>query len=211
MFAFTIRGDLTYCVARAACAAAAAMYENLKIIHYPDPRLKKVSRPVEAFDDNLRALAARMLELMREHKGVGLAAPQVGENVRLFVMNHSGEPADDRVYVNPELSDADGSDTAEEGCLSIPNVHVDVDRSKAVRLRARDLDGNPIEQVETGYLARIWQHEFDHLNGILLTDRMGAVAKMTHRRALKELEETYAAANPPPPKGKGGRPDKRKM
>jgi peptide deformylase len=191
--------------------AAGAMYDALKIIHYPDPRLKKASRPVEAFDENLRALAARMFVLMREAKGVGLAAPQVGENIRLFVMNHSGDAKDDRVYVNPELSDADGSEVAEEGCLSLPNVHVDVDRSKTMRIRARDLEGNPVEHVETGYLARIWQHEFDHLNGILLTDRMGAVAKMTHRRVLKELEETYAAANLPPPKGKGGKPDKRKM
>jgi peptide deformylase len=187
------------------------MYDALKIIHYPDPRLKKASRPVEVFDENLRVLAARMLVLMREAKGVGLAAPQVGQNIRLFVMNATGEPTDDRVYVNPELSDADGSEVAEEGCLSLPNVHVDVDRSKTIRIRAKDLDDNPIDQVETGYLARIWQHEFDHLNGILLTDRMGAVAKMTHRRVLKELEESYAAANPTPPKGKGGKPDKRKM
>jgi peptide deformylase len=187
------------------------MYDDLKIIHYPDPRLKKVSRPVELFDDRLRALATRMFELMRLHKGVGLAAPQVGENIRMFVMNATGEPTDDRVYVNPDLSDADGTETAEEGCLSIPNVHVNVDRSLTMRIRARDLDGNPIEQVETGYLARIWQHEFDHLNGILLTDRMGTVAKMTHRRTLKELEETYAAANPPPPPKGKIKPDRRKM
>ena len=82
------------------------MYEDLQIIQYPDPRLKKVSVPVETFDDSLKALAARMFQLMREVRGVGLAAPQVGQNIRMFVMNHSGDPADDRAYVNPELSEA---------------------------------------------------------------------------------------------------------
>jgi len=175
------------------------MFEDLKIIHYPDPRLKKISAPVASFDDRLRALAARMLELMREARGVGLAAPQVGENIRLFVMNATGEPGDDRVYVNPELSDAEGEEEAEEGCLSLPNIHVKVTRSTKIHMRAFDLEGNPIEQVGTGFPARVWQHEFDHLNGTLLTDRMGPVAKMTHRKVLNELKEKYDAANPPPP------------
>ena len=86
------------------------MYEDLKIVLFPDPRLKKVSTEVGAFDDQLRALVARMFELMRENRGVGLAAPQVGHNLRLFVINPTGEPTDDRVYVNPvltELSDVE--------------------------------------------------------------------------------------------------------
>jgi peptide deformylase len=83
---------------------------------------------------------------------------------------------------------------------------VNVDRSKRMRIQAQDLEGNPIDQTETGYIARIWQHEFDHLNGTLLTDRMGTVAKMKHRRILKELEENYAAEH-----GKKTKPDKRNM
>src|SRR4051794_24643770 len=98
------------------------MFEDLKIIQYPDPRLKKLSADVTTFDERLKALAARMFELMREEKGVGLAAPQVGENVRMFVMNATGEPADDRVYVNPVLSDPIGEEEAEEGCLSLPDI-----------------------------------------------------------------------------------------
>lgn len=168
------------------------MYEDLRIIHYPDPRLKKRSVPVETFDDNLKALAARMLELMREAGGVGLAAPQVGLNIRMFVMNHSGNPEDDRVYVNPELDDPAGEEEGEEGCLSLPNITARVLRSKFMRLRARDLDGNPVEQAETGYIARIWQHETDHLNGVLITDRMSMVARMAARKTLKELEQKYA-------------------
>lgn len=167
------------------------MYEDLKVIHYPDPRLRKRSIPVETFDANLKALAARMLELMREHKGVGLAAPQVGLNIRMFVMNHTGNPEDDRVYVNPELDDPAGEEEGEEGCLSLPGITANVLRSKFMRLRAQDLDGNPVTATETGYIARIWQHETDHLNGVLITDRMGPVAKMTSKKALKELEAKY--------------------
>jgi peptide deformylase len=173
------------------------MYQDLKIILYPDPRLKKMSQPVTAFDERLRALAARMFELMREAKGVGLAAPQVGENVRLFVMNATQEPGDDRVYVNPVLSDFEGEEEQEEGCLSLPGIHVNVTRGKQVRMQAQDLEGRPIEEVATGFPARVWQHEFDHLNGTLLTDRMGPVAKMAHRKVLGELKEQYDLLHPP--------------
>jgi peptide deformylase len=167
------------------------MFEDLKIIHYPDPRLKKVSQPIIDIDATIQALAGRMFELMREHKGVGLAAPQVGQNIRMFVMNHTGEPGDDRVYINPVLSDADGEEEAEEGCLSLPNIHVNVARAKRLRMQAIDLNGKPIDQAGEGFIARVWQHEFDHLIGTLLTDRMGPVAKMTYRKALKELSEEY--------------------
>jgi peptide deformylase len=168
------------------------MYEDLKIIHYPDPRLKKVSKPLETIDESVKMLAARMLELMREHKGVGLAAPQVGRNIRLFVMNHTGEPADDRVYINPQLIEAEGSEEGEEGCLSLPGINAQIVRDKTLRIVATDLGGQPIDQKATGYQARVWQHEFDHLNGTLITDRMGAVAKMAARKKLKEMEENYA-------------------
>lgn len=166
-------------------------FEDLKIIVYPDPRLKKVSADVAAFDENLEALARRMFELMREAKGVGLAAAQVGQNIRLFVMNATGKPEDDMVYVNPVLTEGEGEEEAEEGCLSLPGINVEVFRSKKMRIDAQDLKGQKISQTATGYLARIWQHEFDHLNGIMLTDRMGPVAKLANRRKLKELEAKY--------------------
>lgn len=176
------------------------MYEDLKIIFWPDPRLKKVSKAVQSFDEDLRALARRMFELMREARGVGLAAPQVGHNLCLFVMNPNGEPGNDRAYVNPVLSEAAGEDEAEEGCLSLPKVHVQVWRSKAMKIAAQDLDGKPFEQTESAYLARIWQHEMDHLNGIMLTDRMGPVARMANRKILQELQDKYTDDNPPPPR-----------
>jgi peptide deformylase len=139
----------------------------------------------------LRELAAKMLVLMREARGVGLAAPQVGHNVRLFVMNHTGEPTDDRVYVNPQLCEAEGSEEGEEGCLSLPGINANVVRDKTIRITATDLEGKPIDEKATGYLARVWQHEFDHLNGTLITDRMGAVAKMAAKKTLRELEDKY--------------------
>ena len=167
---------------------------DLQIIRWPDPRLKKKSEPVTAFDEDLRRLAGRMFDLMRECKGVGLAAPQVGRNIRLFVANPTGKPEDDKVYVNPVLTDAEGDEEAEEGCLSLPDVNVKVTRPTAkVRMRAQDLNGEPFELYGSGFITRIWQHENDHLNGILILDRMGAVAKLTYRKRLRELEEEYAA------------------
>ena len=173
------------------------MYEDLKIIEWPDPRLKAVSRPVEAFDEKLKALAGRMFELMRGHKGVGLAAPQVGHNIRMFVMNPTGKPEDDRVYVNPQLHEPAGEEEGDEGCLSLPEIHAQILRSRTYRITARDLDGRPFEQQESGYVARIWQHEFDHLNGTLILDRMGPLAKLGARKALRELQAKWDQAHPP--------------
>jgi peptide deformylase len=169
------------------------MYDDLEIIHYPDPRLRKISAEVEKFDDSLKQLVERMFVLMRQDKGVGLAAPQVGKNIRLFIINPTTDPKDDRVYINPMLSEGEGEETAEEGCLSLPDIHIDVPRNKTMKLEARDLAGNAIEDRQSGYIARIWQHELDHLNGILLLDRMGPVAKMANRKKLKEMEEEYTA------------------
>jgi peptide deformylase len=172
------------------------MIAPLTLTFWPDPRLKKVCGPVTAFDEKLAETAAAMLALMRDAKGVGLAAPQVGLNLRLFVMNRDGEPANDRVYVNPVLSEGDGDEIDEEGCLSLPKIYTDVLRFKTIRLRGFDLEGNPIDETQTGYVARIWQHETDHLNGILLTDRMGAVSKMTNRKLLRGLQEKYDMVHP---------------
>jgi len=171
------------------------MSDNLKIITWPDPRLLKVSEEVTDFNGALRDLAQRMFHLMREARGVGLAAPQVGVNIRMFVMNHSGRPEDDRVIVNPVLSDPEGEEEAEEGCLSLPSINIQVRRIRTVTLRAQDMDGKPLEFRASGYVARIWQHEIDHLDGILLTERMGVLDRMKARKTLKQLREEYEAAH----------------
>lgn len=174
------------------------MYPDLRIIYWPDPRLKRVSEPVKQITPEIRELAVRMFELMREARGVGLAAPQVGKNIRLFVMNPTGEPDANRVYINPVLSEPDGEESSEEGCLSLPKVNAQIARPKKIRMQALDLDGKAVDEVNSEFIARIWQHEFDHLNGVLITERMGLSDKLTHRKVLQELEEKYAQAHPKP-------------
>jgi len=163
----------------------------LRIVHYPDPRLREVSTPIEQVDDAVRALAEKMFELMAAAGGVGLAAPQVGVTVRLFVAVPTEDPTDRRVYINPEIVAVDGSEDAEEGCLSFPGISCRVKRYETATVRARGLDGELFEETGSGLAARIYQHESDHLDGRLLVDRMGTVAKLGARRALKELEEEY--------------------
>lgn len=173
-------------------ASAQPLNLPLAIIKWPDPRLKRVSAPVERFDESLRALAEEMFRLMRLAKGVGLAAPQVGVNQRLFVMNHTGEPGDDQVFVNPVLTALEGEAiVAEEGCLSLPDIHIDVERPARVRIDAFGLDGSPVSVEREGFEARVWQHETDHLLGILLTDRMSFSDKMRHRKKLRDLEDRF--------------------
>ncbi len=164
-----------------------------KIIVYPDPRLRKKCAPVKPgeFGESLAALAGRMLELMKANRGVGLAGPQVGVCRRIFVCNPTGEPGDDHVYVNPVLSDLTGSEEGEEGCLSIPEVHVMVRRARRCRITAQDVHGRPVEMESENLLARIWQHETDHLDGRLIIDRMNAADKIANKRQLAQLEASY--------------------
>jgi peptide deformylase len=165
--------------------------DQLRIVHYPDTRLRKTSAPVEAFDDDLRALVEQMYELMRTGDGVGLAAPQVGLNLRLFVMNETGQPEDNRVLINPAIHDPQGSVESEEGCLSLPSINVNVRRAQRCRVTAQDIDGRPVEFEASELLARIIQHETDHLNGVLIIDRMGPSDRIATRKALKALEQNH--------------------
>jgi peptide deformylase len=164
---------------------------DLHIVHYPDPRLRVRCTPVERFDAELEQLVERMYELMRVGKGVGLAAPQVGITQRLFVMNPSGEPDDNHVFINPVIRDAHGAAEAEEGCLSLPGVNVRVRRAQTCRIDAQDLAGNPVSAEVEDLVARICQHETDHLNGVMIIDRMGPSDKIATRKTLKALEEQF--------------------
>ncbi len=163
--------------------------ESLRIRTYPDPVLREPATTIQRVDDEVRAVAGRMLELMHEVRGVGLAAPQVGLSWRLFVINVTGEPGHDRVFVNPSLHEpARLTEPRDEGCLSIPGITVEVTRPISVRVKATDLDGQPIDELADGVLARALQHEHDHLEGRLIIDRMTPADRMANRRALKELE-----------------------
>jgi peptide deformylase len=151
-----------------------------------DPVLREPTRPIEAFDEALRRLAADMTETMYAAPGVGLAANQVGLSIACFVYDdrdgHSGFVA------NPQVSERSGEDTMDEGCLSIPGPYHPTTRAQQVRLRGFDLDGAPIDVRAEGLLSRIFQHETDHLNGGLYIDRLDEDGRRDVMRQLRELE-----------------------
>lgn len=159
---------------------------------YPDPILRKPAGPVAQFDDELRRIVAAMFERMFESKGVGLAAPQVGLKKRILVLNPTGERADDLVLVNPTITARSGPETwFDEGCLSFPSIYAEVRRPDRCSVVAFDVNGARIEKEYDGFVSRIIQHEFDHLEGILLVDRMSPADKQKNRAALEDLVARY--------------------
>lgn len=163
---------------------------SLQIIPYPHPTLRHKSKPIRRVDAELKRIAADMLDLMYESKGVGLAANQVDLPLRLFVANPTGTrgEGEELVLINPVLQRPKGSEGAEEGCLSLPGIYGTVVRPKEVRLSAFDISGNPVERVVDGFLARVLQHENDHLDGVLFFDRMGEQAREDLYEPIEELE-----------------------
>jgi len=164
---------------------------SLDLVFYPEPKLKIVAKDVQQFDEWLVAVVERMKDLMVQHKGVGLAAPQVGLSLRLFVASPSGKREEAVAFINPTLTDEHGSEEGEEGCLSLPDIRIKVPRFKSLRIEALDAQGKPFSQSLEDFPARIAQHENDHLDGILLLDRMSPMAKLANRRKIKELEEKF--------------------
>lgn len=166
---------------------------QLSIIQYPHPTLRVCSKPIRRVDKQLRDFASQMLDLMYEAEGVGLAANQVNLPLRIFVANPSGErgSGEELVLINPELQRPKGNETAQEGCLSLPGIYGNVKRPKQVRLTGFDLKGNPIERTVDGFLARVLQHENDHLNGVMFFDRMTEEAKRELDDQLLEMETVY--------------------
>jgi peptide deformylase len=161
----------------------------LPIRIYPDPVLRVKCRPIGAVDDRVRKLAADMVETMHAAPGIGLAAPQVGVELRLAVVDLSiGEdPGQLHVLVNPEITEREGLETEVEGCLSLPGLTDKVDRPSAVRLAARDLSGQELELQAEGWLARALCHELDHLDGVLFIDHLRGLRKERAKRALRKL------------------------
>jgi peptide deformylase len=159
-----------------------------------DPVLKSRATPVDRFDDALRAQVARMGGLMNDALGVGLAAPQIGLSQRLLVYR-VGQDAPLTALVNPEIEwESQDEEPAEEGCLSIPGIAVDVERPVHVRVRAQDEAGEPRLVEASGLEARVIQHEIDHLNGVLILDRTSKEQRKEAMRALREAEEEAEAA-----------------
>lgn len=164
--------------------------DQLKIVHYPHPVLREVAKPVQAVSDEVRAVASRMLQLMHQARGVGLAAPQVGLPWRMFVANPSGEPGDDRVFINPKLTNpSPQTHPHEEGCLSLPHITGEITRPTRITIDALNEQGHPFQLTSDQLPARVWQHENDHLDGILILDRMPPIDKVANRQAVQELED----------------------
>jgi peptide deformylase len=165
----------------------------LPIRLYPDPVLRARCREVTAFDDRLRKLASDMVETTHAAPGVGLAAPQVGVELRLAVVDVSvgQDPSQLHVLVNPEIVRQEGLITEVEGCLSIPGINDKVDRPEKVAVRALDVEGRPCEIEGEGWFARALCHEIDHLNGVLFIDHLRGLRRERVRRQLRKLAVEY--------------------
>ena len=163
----------------------------LRIFHYPEPVLKQPATPVGEIDDELKRLAADMAETMYAAPGVGLAAPQVGVSRRLIVLDCAGkeEPRQLITAVNPEIVAREGESCEEEGCLSVPEYYARVERSARVTVRYLDLDGQLLELAAEGLLAICFQHEIDHLDGILFVDHLSPLKKSLFRKKYKKIME----------------------
>ncbi len=168
----------------------------MEVLVYPDPVLRRGGKTVTTFDAELRQTAKDMLEAMYEEGGVGLAAPQVGIEHKLLVLNPTGDAADragELVLCNPKITRKKGREYGEEGCLSFPGIQAEVERWIDITVSYQDLDGKEQVLTATEWLARIVQHELDHLEGVLFTDRLTAADKLRVKQLLLELEERYRA------------------
>ena len=164
----------------------------LKIVNYPARVLLEVGKPVEDFSAELKRFVADMFETMYAAKGVGLAAPQVGESLRLFVMDCSGgeDAAQKLVLINPEILHVEGEQVGEEGCLSFPGIYSQIQRNMRAVVRAQNVVGEWFELDGTELTARCLLHETDHCDGIVFLDRMTILKREMAKRKIKRLQKT---------------------
>jgi peptide deformylase len=167
----------------------------MKIVQYPHPSLRHLAKPLTRIDADVRRYANEMLELMYAAKGLGLAAPQVALPYQIIVMNFTGDPAvreHECIAINPVIIEKKGGlEDGSEGCLSFPELYQKVRRHKTVVARAYDLEGRQYEMTCSELPARLWQHEVDHLHGVLYIDKMGPLGKISARGALHEFERKF--------------------
>ena len=169
----------------------------MKIVQYPHPSLRRKAEPVTSITKELQLQVGQMLELMYAHEGLGLAAPQVDWPVRVLVMNFAADPDQkDQEYVaiNPVILEQKGTIDDREGCLSFPGLFAKVRRARAVKVQAYNLKGELYEMAATELPARVWQHEIDHLDGVLFIDKMGMLGRLNSKRALQEFIDDFHKA-----------------
>jgi peptide deformylase len=180
----------------------------MKILNYPHPSLRAKARPVATIDKDVMLAAGEMLELMYKHEGLGLAAQQVGLDYQILVVNFAGDPErkdQEVVAINPVILEQKGAIKDREGCLSFPGLYQDIRRAKTVRVQAYNLQGEAFEMTCSDLPSRVWQHEIDHLNGVLFIDKMGPLARMSSRKDIeqfvRDFEEDVKKGNVPPGTG----------
>ncbi len=169
----------------------------MRIIRYPHPTLRRVSKPLKRVDAELHKIVREMFDLMYQAEGIGLAANQVDLPYRMFIINLASDPAaaeKEFVFLNPVLRSPKGSTEAEEGCLSLPGLYGQVRRPERIVLNAYDLAGQELTLELDGLFSRAVQHEVDHLDGVLFTDRLSATALADARPELKRFEDQFASA-----------------
>jgi len=165
----------------------------LKILEFPDPRLRTVAKPVTTVDETIKRLIADMFDTMKDAQGIGLAASQVDIHLRVIVMNLGEDDVGPRVFINPEIETLDDSiDPYEEGCLSVPGFYEKVDRPAHVMIRALDGEGNAFEEEAQGLLAVCIQHEIDHLEGKLFVDYLSPFKRQRIRTKLEKIHRQNA-------------------
>lgn len=169
---------------------------ELDIKTYGESVLRETARPIEAITPEIRKLAMDMLESMNKAPGIGLAAPQVGESIRLIIVTYGLEDdrPEPRILINPEiLEHNDTVESFEEGCLSVPDITGVVPRWTRIRIRAMNLDGETVEEELQGWTARVFQHEYDHLEGVLFIDRLSRLKRDLVKRRLKKRNKNQQA------------------
>ena len=159
---------------------------RLEILEYPDTRLRSVAQPVKAFDPELGQLIDDMIETMYAAVGIGLAATQVNVHRQILVLDVSEMQDQPRVYINPQILESEGSETCEEGCLSVPGIYAEVSRAEKIRISACDRDGNTFEENLDGMHAVCLQHEMDHLKGTLFVDYLSPLKQRMVRKKLEK-------------------------
>ena len=165
--------------------------EKCKITHYPAEVLKRKAEPIENIDNNIRELVEKMADIMIEKKGVGLAGPQAAVSLQIFIISLDMTRENIKVYINPTVTTSGELDSMEEGCLSVPGVQTKIRRYKYCTITAIGLDGKVFTEEAEGLYARALQHEYDHICGTTIAEKMSAAGRIAHRRQLKKLQKKF--------------------
>ena len=174
------------------------MEKDLVLLQFPDERLRKVSKPIKSFDAELKALSEKMLRVMYESKGIGLAAPQINHPIRMIVIDISEDRNNPLIFVNPKLTSFGGNIESNEGCLSVPEIRTTVKRHKTINLLAQNIDGSEVNIEADDLLSICIQHEIDHLDGKLFIDY---VPNIKLQRLRKKIAKQKKLSNNQTPQG----------